>query len=46
MPEFAEYFPDYAEDKLSKKDYLISITSTLEKDATKNLWKSPKIADQ
>ena len=42
IPEFAEYFQDYAEDKLPERDYLISIINTLDKNATKKLVKDTR----
>ena len=42
ISEFAEYFPDYAEDKPPERDYLIFIISTLDKDATKKLVKDAR----
>ena len=42
IPKYAEYFPDYADSKLPERDYLISIISTLDKDATKKLVKEAR----
>ena len=40
--EYKVYFPDFSEDKLPERDYLIAIISTLNPDATKSIIKEAR----
>ena len=37
LPEYNIYFPDYSEDKLPDRDFLIVIISTIDPEVTKSI---------
>ena len=42
LPEYNIYFPDYSEDKLPDRDFLITIISTLDPEAKKSIIKEAR----